>query len=87
MKRGVTDPGKSVTGRQEAVASAAGAAVAGVAAAFAVALRAVPFFLPVAFAAADFLASFRFFGLVIPLAGVVAAGRLAALFTLAQRFF
>lgn len=78
---------KSVAGRQEAVASAGGAGVAGVAAAFAGPLGAAARFLPVAFAADDFLGTIRFFGLLIPLAGVVAAARLAALFTLAQRFF
>lgn len=76
-----------MTGSQDADLPAAGAGVAGVAAAFAGALRAAALFLPVAFAADDCLAIFRFFGLVIPLAGVVAAARLAALFTLAQRFF
>lgn len=85
--KSVTDLGKSVTASQDSDVSAAGAGVAGVAAAFAGALRAAAPFLPVAFTADDFLASSRFFGLVIPLAGVVAAARLAALFTLAQRFF
>jgi hypothetical protein len=83
----VTDRGKSGTGSQDADVSAAGAGVAGLAAAFAGAVRAAALFLPVAFTADDFLASFRFFGLVTPLEGFVAAARLAALFTLAQRFF
>ena len=78
---------KSVTASQDGDVSAAGAGVAGVAAAFAGARLEAALFLPVAFVADDFLATFRFFGLVIPMAGVVAAGRLAALFTLAQRFF
>lgn len=83
----VIDPGKSVAGCQEAVASVAAAGLAG-AGAFAGAFRAAALFLLVAFAADDVLANFRFFGREPALAAFaegVAPARLAALFTLAHR--